>query len=357
MQPAFTYFALPLVAHTVNPLLQAAAQNRIDQKTKPPGALGQLEGLALQLALIQQQPECIRLHAPQMLVFAGDHGIAAEGVSAFPQAVTKQMVLNMLAGGAAVNVFARLAGFAVQVVDSGVAADFAAHPLLIGHYKIAHGTANAKVQPAMTAAQAETALSAGMAIVQSLPGNVLAFGEMGIANTSSAALLAARLAGLDIAEITGRGTGLDDAQLRHKQQVLADTLALHKEADTPLAALAAFGGFEIAMMAGAMLQAASERRVILVDGFIASAALLVASQLQPAVIDYCVFGHCSAERGHRLLLAHLKAVPLLDIGLRLGEGTGALLAWPLVAAAAGFFNDMASFASAGVSGSNPVSAN
>lgn len=348
-----TPLALPPITPIANPALQARLQQRINQKTKPPGALGQLESLALQLGLIQQQPENIHLHTPQMVVFAGDHGIAAEGVSAFPQAVTQQMVLNMLAGGAAVNVFARLHGFAVQVVDSGVAADIPAHPLLIGHYKIAPGTRNAHAEPAMSLAQATAALHAGMAIVRSLPGNVVAFGEMGIANTSAAALLATCLAGLDLQDMTGRGTGLDDAQLAHKQRVLAATLALHADAAQPpdvLSALAAFGGFEIAMMTGAMLQAASERRVILVDGFIASAALLVGFKLAPSVRDYCVFGHCSAERGHRLLLEHLGAEPLLDIGLRLGEGTGALLAWPLVTAAAAFFNDMASFASAGVSG-------
>ena len=347
-----TSLALPSITPIANAALQAGLQQRIDFKTKPPGALGRLESLALQLGLIQQQLENIHLHTPQMVVFAGDHGIAAEGVSAFPQAVTQQMVLNMLAGGAAVNVFARLHGFAVQVVDSGVAADIPAHPLLIADYKIALGTRNAHVEPAMSLAQATAALHAGMAILRSLPGNVVAFGEMGIANTSAAALLATRLAGLDLQDMTGRGTGLDDAQLAHKQRVLAATLALHADATLPLDALAAFGGFEMAMMTGAMLQAASERRLILVDGFIASAALLVAFKMTPAVRDYCVFGHCSAERGHRLLLAHLQAEPLLDIGLRLGEGTGALLAWPLVAAAAAFFNDMASFASAGISGSS-----
>ena len=203
----------------------------------------------------------------------------------------------------------------------------------------------------MTRDQAEAALSAGMAVMQSLPGNVVAFGEMGIANTSPAALLLVRLTGASVIEATGRGTGLDDAQLLHKQAVLGRALLRHP-ASEPLDALgelAALGGFEIAMMLGAMLQAASERRVVLVDGFIAGAAALVACQLTPAVRDYLVFCHRSAETGHRRLLAHLDARPLLELDLRLGEGTGALLAWPLVLSAAAFLKEMASFESAGVS--------
>ena len=201
----------------------------------------------------------------------------------------------------------------------------------------------------MSPAQAVQALHAGMAVVQGLPGNVIALGEMGIANTSAAALLLARLAGLSLGDVVGRGTGLDDAQLAHKQAVLTRALARHADVREPLAVLAALGGFEIAMMAGAMLQAASERRVVLVDGFIAGAAALVARALVPQVQDYLVFCHRSAERGHHLLLAHLQAVPLLDLDMRLGEGTGALLAWPLLQSASLFLAEMASFGSAGVS--------
>ena len=340
-------FPLPTIESTLDAGLQTRLRHRIDQKTKPLGALGQLEDLALQLGLIQRS-EVISLEAPQMVVFAADHGIAAEGVSAYPQAVTAQMVANMLAGGAAVNVLARQHGFALQVVDAGVASDIADHPSLV-KYKIAYGTQNMCAGPAMTGDQLHAALQAGFDTVTSLPGNVMAFGEMGIANTSPAALLLHRLAGISLEDATGRGTGLSDPQLLHKQKVLAMAAHRHPDATGPLQALAALGGFEIAMMTGAMLQAAAERRVILVDGFIAGAAALVAQALVPQVQDYMVFCHRSAERGHRLLLGHLKAKPLLDLDMRLGEGTGALLAWPLVLSSACLMNEMASFESAGVS--------
>jgi nicotinate-nucleotide--dimethylbenzimidazole phosphoribosyltransferase len=340
--------SLPAIEPIANASLEARLRHKIDHKTKPQGALGRLEGLALRLGLIQRN-ETITLREPQMVVFAADHGIAAEGVSAYPQAVTVQMVDNMLAGGAAINVFARQHGFALQVVDAGVATEFEPHPQLLQR-KIAHGTRNTRQEPAMTAAQVRAAVQAGMDVVSELPGNAIAFGEMGIANTSAAALLFARLAGVGIEDATGRGTGLDDARLAHKRRVLAEVMERHAGATQPLDALAALGGFEIAMMAGAMLQAASQRRVILVDGFIAGAAALVAKSLAPAAQDYMVFCHRSDEQGHRLLLAHLEAQPLLDLGLRLGEGTGALLAWPLLQSAANFLGEMASFDSAGVSG-------
>jgi len=344
-----TRFHLPAIDATADASLQARLQRKIDHKTKPLGALGRLEGLALQLGLIQRS-ESPSLRQPQIVVFAADHGIAAEGVSAYPQAVTVQMVGNMLAGGAAINVFARQHGFALQVVDAGVAAELPAHPQLQLR-KMAHGTQNSSREAAMSRTDAQAALAAGMQVAAALPGNVLALGEMGIANTSAAALLLARLAGVGIQDATGRGTGLDNAQWLHKQSVLACALLRHP-ATIPLDAvgeLAALGGFEIAMMAGAMLQAASERRVVLVDGFIAGAAALVAQALAPNVRDYLVFCHLSAEHGHRLLLSHLQARPLLELDLRLGEGTGALLAWPLVQSAANFLSEMASFESAGVS--------
>jgi nicotinate-nucleotide--dimethylbenzimidazole phosphoribosyltransferase len=237
----------------------------------------------------------------------------------------------------------------LHVVDAGVAADLADHPQLMQR-KIAYGTWNFCDGAAMSAEQALQALHAGMSVVHELPGNVIAFGEMGIANTSAAALLLARLGGLALADVVGRGTGLDDTQLAHKQAVLTRALTLHADAREPVAVLSALGGFEIAMMAGAMLQAASGRRVVLVDGFIAGAAALVACMLVPPSRDYMIFCHRSAERGHHLMLAHLQARALLDLDMRLGEGTGALLAWPLLQSAALFMAEMASFDSAGISG-------
>ena len=341
-------FPIPKIDPTLDAALALKLQRKIDHKTKPLGALGQLENLALQLGLIQRS-EKPKLDQPQMVVFAADHGLASEGVSAFPQAVTVQMVNNMLAGGAAVNVLARQQQFALHVVDAGVAGEFADHPQLVKR-KIAPGTGNSAQGPAMSADQLDTALQAGAEIVKSLPGNVLAFGEMGIANSSAAALLLNYFAGVSIEDATGRGTGLTDPQLAHKQSVLARAAALHKDATTPMAAMAALGGFEIAMMTGAMLQAASERRVILVDGFIAGSSALAACALAPATKDYMVFCHRSAERGHHAMLDFLGSKALLDLDMRLGEGTGALLAWPLVLASANLMNEMASFESAGVSG-------
>ena len=341
-------FTLPTIESVTDIRLEAKLRHKIDNKTKPIGALGQLEDLALQLGLIQRC-DVVTFENPQIIVFAADHGIAAEGVSAFPQTVTQQMVANMLAGGAAINVLARQHGFALQVVDAGVAADLDDHPLLI-KTKIAHGTQNMCRAPAMSEEQLDAALQAGAGVINILPGNIVAFGEMGIANTSSAALLLHSLTGTTLKDATGRGTGLSDAQLLHKREVLMLAVKRHADATSPLQALAAMGGFEIAMMVGAMLQAASQRRVILVDGFIAGAAALLAQKLLPAVQHYMVFCHRSAERGHRLLLDHLNARPLLDLDLRLGEGTGALLAWPLVQSSARLMNEMASFASAGISG-------
>lgn len=350
---------LPSVEPTADPALQARLRHAMDHKTKPLGALGKLEGLAVQLGLIQKSTH-IELTQPQMVVFAADHGIADEGVSAYPQAVTLQMVMNMVQGGAAVNVLARQHGFALTVVDAGVASALpeaasqgSAHARVLLR-KIGFGTRNMARDQAMTGAQALAALSAGMDVVAHLPGNVVAFGEMGIGNTSSAALLLARLCGVPLDDAVGRGTGLNDAQLDHKLRVLFDVARKHRSAITPLAVLAAMGGFEIATMAGAMIQAAHERRVVLVDGFIAGAAALVARGLRPAAADYMVFTHRSAEAGHRLMLIHLQAQPLLDVEMRLGEGTGALVAWPLVQSAALLLNEMASFESAGVSTATPT---
>jgi nicotinate-nucleotide--dimethylbenzimidazole phosphoribosyltransferase len=257
------------------------------------------------------------------------------------------MVENFLAGGAAVSVLARQHGLALTVVDCGVAKDFAPRPGLVVR-KVAHGTQDASQGPAMTHAQCEAAIANGREVVRALPGNALLLGEMGIGNTSAASLLLARLAGVDLAECTGAGTGLDDAGIARKRAVLRQALDANAGAVAPLDALAALGGFEVATLVGAVLQAASERRVVVVDGFITSAAVLVASRLQPLVLQRCVFAHRSGERGHAAMLEAMGAQPLLDLGLRLGEGSGAALAWPLLVSACSVLREMASFESAGV---------
>lgn len=341
---ALTLPALPAID---DPELDARLQCKIDGKTVPHGAMGQLAALARRIGLILGTLEP-RLVEPQLVVFAGDHGIAARGVSAYPSDVTWQMVGNFLAGGAAVSVLARQHGIRQTVVDCGVRHDFSpAEGLLIR--KIAHGAADSSRGPAMTRDQCEQALGSGVQLVQDLPGNALLLGEMGIGNTSAASLLVARLTGIDVAQVVGAGTGLNAEGIARKTAVLREALALHADASEPLDALAALGGFEIATMVGAIVQAASERRVIVVDGFIASSAVLVAMRLAPAVVQRCVFAHRSDERGHDRLLQWLGAQPLLDLHLRVGEGSGAALAWPLLESACRILNEMASFESAGVS--------
>ena len=340
------------IADLSNPALAQRLQHLLDSKTKPLSSLGRLESLALQTGLIlgTEQP---RLEQPQMLVCAADHGLAARGVSAYPSDVTWQMVENFLSGGAAVSVLARQHGLALTVVDCGVARAFAPRAAAPGQprlllRKVAPGTQDASAGPAMTAAQCAQALDNGREVVRGLPGNALLLGEMGIGNTSVASLLLSRLCGVPLQECTGAGTGLDAAGIERKRAVLAQALAANAGAVEPLDALAALGGFEVATLVGAVLQAALERRVIVVDGFITSAAVLVAARLQPQVLQRCVFAHGSAEPGHALMLAQLGARPLLDLGLRLGEGSGAALAWPLLQSACAILREMASFEAAGV---------
>lgn len=323
-------------------------QRRLDAKTKPLGALGRIEALAAELARISGSL------APPMercglTIFAADHGIAAEGVSAYPQAVTRQMVANFLAGGAAANVFARAAGVHVRVVDAGVAGEPLVQQGLLSH-RIGPGTANSLYGPAMTAAQCAQALEIGRSLGAQADCDAVVFGEMGIANSSSAALLTHALTGAPIEAVVGPGTGLDPAGVVRKRMVLEQVLARTGPGLSAEAALAEYSGFEIAMMAGAFLGAADARRPALVDGFIASAAALVAVRLAPEARRAMIFAHRSPEPGHAILLQAMQAQPLLDLGLRLGEGTGALLAWPLVKAAAAMLREMASFESAGVSG-------
>ena len=339
---------IPHIQPIFNAQLAASLEHAIASKTKPPGSLGMLEQLARQAGLIQQTVQ-VQLRAPAIIVFAGDHGVVEEGVSAYPQSVTWQMVENFLAGGAAINVFARQNNCALQVVDAGVNHDFGPRPGLLD-CKVGSGTANFARQSAMTAAQCEAAMEHGMRIVRALEGNVVGFGEMGIGNTTAAAALMHKLTGVPVAECVGAGTGLTPAGVLRKQRVIEAAVDLHAAVSEPLDILATFGGFEIAMIAGAMLAAAERRMIVLIDGFIVTSALLAAARLQPAILDYCVFSHCSNEHGHRRMLAHLDAQPLLNLGLRLGEGTGCALALPLLASSVAFLREMATFESAQVSG-------
>lgn len=319
----------------------------INNKTKPPGSLGQLEALAKQLGLIQQTTQPA-VRQPAIIVFAADHGITEENISAFPQSVTWQMVENFLAQGAAINVFARQNGCALHIVDAGVNHAFGPRDGLIDR-KVGPGTRNFARQAAMSAADCAQAMQHGRVLVAGLDGNVVGFGEMGIGNTTAGAALMHKLSGIPVADCVGAGTGLAPDGIRHKRQVIEQAVKLHSGVREPLEALATFGGFEIAMMVGAMLEAAERRMAVLIDGFIVTSALLVAARLQPALLDYCVFAHCSNESGHQRMLAHLGAKPLLLLDLRLGEGTGAALALPLLQAAANFLCQMATFESAQVS--------
>jgi len=320
--------------------------------TKPPGSLGRLEALAIQLAALQgtDRPAVERV---QVCVFAGDHGVAAQGVSAFPQAVTAQMLANFVAGGAAVSVLARAQGVSLEVVNLGTAADPGPLPGVVDAH-IAPMTADFTREPAMTPAQLAAALDAGRAAVQRATqagAQLFIGGEMGIANTTAAAALACALLGEEPTALSGPGTGLDAAGVANKAAVIGRALALHgPQIDSPLDALRRLGGFEIAALAGAAIACAQAGRPLLVDGFIVTAAVLTACRLQPGVRDWLLFAHRSAEPGHGRLLDALDAAPLLALDLRLGEGSGALAALPLLRLACAVHADMATFAEAGVAG-------
>ncbi|MCU6502626.1 nicotinate-nucleotide--dimethylbenzimidazole phosphoribosyltransferase [Rugamonas sp. A1-17] len=337
---------IPTIPATNNETLAALLDKAINNKTKPLGSLGVLESLAKQIGLIQNTRD-VAITQPAILVFAADHGVVAEGISAYPQDVTWQMVENFLARGGAINVFATQNNCELRVVDAGVNHDFGPRDGLTDR-KLAHGTQNFAHEPAMSRAICEAALSAGMALAAELKGNVVGFGEMGIGNTTAAAALMHKLTGIPVAQCVGAGTGLSAEGVLHKQRVIEAAVAKH-DVTEPLDVLTTFGGLEIAMMAGAMLKAAELRKVLLIDGFIVTSALLVAARLQPTILDYCVFAHCSNENGHQQMLAALGAKPLLNLGLRLGEGTGCALALPLLHASANFLNQMATFESAQVS--------
>jgi nicotinate-nucleotide--dimethylbenzimidazole phosphoribosyltransferase len=326
------------------------ARRHLDTLTKPPGSLGRLEDLAVRLAVVQGGVP--HVEAPHVFVFAGDHGVVAEGVSAYPQTVTAQMVENFVAGGAAINVLARAAGARVVVADFGVLSPQASTQLV--SRKIAPGTANMAEGLAMSRDQAITAIEAGAALADEAAdagADLFATGEMGIGNTTAASAITAAVTGADAERVTGRGTGVDDATWRRKVQVVRRALAINvPDPANGLAVLAAVGGFEIAGLVGVILAGAARRIPVAIDGFIATSAALIAVTLAPAARHFLFAAHRSAEPGHSIALAHLALEPYLDLGLRLGEGTGAALFIHLARAAGRIYREMATFKSAGVDG-------
>ena len=325
-------------------------QHKIDFKTKPIGSLGSLEKLALQIGLVQNTvtPE---LSNKTIVVFAGDHGIAKNGVSAYPQEVTFQMVMNFLQGGAAINIFSNQNNITLKIVDSGVNFDFEINKNLT-NAKIAHGTKSFLKEKAMTENQLQQCFDKGAEIVNQIfknRCNIIGFGEMGIGNTSSATMLMSYICNLPIEKCVGRGAGLDDLQFENKITILKQAKIFHGHLENPKEVLQTFGGFEIAQMCGAMLSAFENNMLILVDGFIASNAFLVAYKINAAIIKNAVFCHLSDEFGHQNLLNYLGVEPLLKLNMRLGEGTGCAVAFPLIESAVNFLNNMASFESARVS--------
>ncbi len=330
--------------------LLSRVNHQIDIKTKPPGSLGQIEKLALQMAGAQSS-ENPSADPARLLLFAGDHGLVEEGVSAWPSEVTAQMVLNFLAGGAAANVFARTNGIDISIVDAGVAGELPDHPDLL-RAGIRKGTRNAMHEDALTAEEASSALNFGAELAAKAVADgtkTIALGEMGIGNTSSATLLVHAIDGLPIDTLTGPGAGLDAEGVSRKAGILKKVASRRPGKLHPQDALAAYGGLEIAAMVGALIGAASAGVIVLVDGFIASAAAMVGIRARPEVLPYTVFAHRSKEPGHRLIIDALGIEPLIDLELRLGEGSGALLAFPLLRNACAMLNEMATFESAGVS--------
>ena len=322
----------------------------LDTLTKPPGSLGELEALAIQLSAITGMAKpCVS--PPHIMVFAADHGVASEGVSAFPQEVTAQMVANFVQGGAAINVFARQIDADVEIVDVGVASTLTLPGVTLA--KVRPGTANMVVEDAMHADEALAAIEQGIAAVERAKkagARCMIVGEMGIANTTASSAMLAALTGVPVAQVVGAGTGINSAQLAHKIAVIERALSARQaNANDPLDVLAKLGGLEIAAMTGAYLASAAHRTPAIVDGFIATVAALTACRLCPLVRDYLIFGHRSHEPGHGTALEALEAKPLLSLGMRLGEGSGAALAFPLLQAAAAMLSEMASFADAGVS--------
>ena len=335
----------------LDPQLTVQAQQHLDRLTKPPGSLGRLEELARRyVAITGMVPP--RIARKAVIIFAADHGVTEEGVSAYPQEVTAQMVQNFLRGGAAINALARQAGAEVRVVDIGVAAEFPPLTGLIAR-KVRPGTANMARGPAMSRAEAQQCLEIGIAMADQCVSDgisLVATGDMGIGNTTSSSALVALFTGTPVEEVTGYGTGIDRTTWQHKVAVIKRAVQLHAPSvDEPLGWLAAVGGFEIGGIAGLILGCARHRLPVLVDGLIATAGALVAAALQPLVKEYMIAAHASVEVGQQVAWRFLGQVPLLDLHLRLGEGTGAVLAMYLVEAALRVYNDMATFDEAGVS--------
>ena len=347
-----------MIAHALIPPLDQGAGERaqaaINRKTKPPGSLGRLEALATELARMQGT-DTPSADPARLYICAGDHGITAEGVSAWPQEVTAQMVANFLAGGAAASVLAGVVNCGIQVIDAGVRHPVPDHTGLL-RAGIRNGTRNAAVEDALTREEVERALGFGIGQARKAQQDgvrTLALGDMGIGNTSSAALVAHAITGIPVRDLAGPGAGLRESGLAHKVRILERAARRRPGRSTCMDALASYGGLEIAVMTGLALGGAAERRTLLVDGFIATAAVITAVSEQPAVRDYCVFGHRSAEPGHARLLEWLQATPLLSLDMRLGEGTGALLSLPMLRAACAIRSDMAEFEEAGVSERDP----
>jgi nicotinate-nucleotide--dimethylbenzimidazole phosphoribosyltransferase len=335
----------------LNETTMAAAKARQDTLTKPPGSLGRLEELSIQLAGIAGK-EIPTIKDKVIITMAGDHGVVAEGVSAFPQEVTPQMVLNFLHGGAAINVLARHVGARITIVDMGVAADMQPHPLLVVK-KIAHGTANMTKGPAMTREQAEQAILAGVEVVEAEIAkglDIVGTGDMGIGNTTPSAAIAATLTGIEPAKLAGRGTGVDDAGLKRKIDAIERALAVNQpDPKDGLDVLAKVGGFEIGGLAGVILGAAAHRKPVMIDGFISTAAAMIAVTIAPAARPYLISAHRSQEYGHSQMVEWLGLKPLVDLDFRLGEGTGAALGISFAEAACKILAEMATFAEAGVS--------
>lgn len=339
----------------------ADIQRALDSKTKPIGSLGRLEQLAAQIATLQGtlNPS---MSLCQLIIFGADHGIAAQGVSAYPSEVTRQMVLNLLSGGAAANVIANALNIPIQIIDAGIAGDPIDHPDLLNR-RIAPGTADFSLGPAMTPDQYQLATTHGTNLFPSpSQGEIkmgspspeaICFGEIGIANTASASIIAHKILDIPLQDLVGPGTGLDDSGVQHKLAVLTKSASRTPTPLDALTALTEYGGFEIAMMAAAIQAAANSKRLVIIDGFIATAAAIAALNPDPpitnSITNALVFSHRSGERGHDAMLQALNANSLLDLDMRLGEGTGALLAWPIIKSAAAILNNMATFESAGVS--------